>query len=135
MWKDIRYGARVLVKNPTFSIIAIITLALGIGANAAIFSAVNGVLLKGLPYANGDELVILRQEAPLARVKNMQFSVHDISDLRDQNNSFSSMVEYHSMAFILYGKGEPERVRTGVVSANFFDFFGVKPILGRTFRP
>ena len=135
MWKDIRYGARVLLKNPTFSIVAIITLALGIGANAAIFSSVNGVLLKGLPYTDGDELVILRQEAPLARVKNMQFSVHDISDLKDQNSSFSSMVEYHSMTFILYGKGEPERVRTGVVSANFFDFFGVKPILGRTFRP
>jgi putative ABC transport system permease protein len=135
MWKDIRYGARVLFKNPTSSVIAVVTLALGIGANTAIFSSVNGVLLKGLPYTKGDELVILRQEAPLARVKNMQFSVHDISDLKDQNSSFSSMVEYHSMAFILYGKGEPERVRTGVVSANFFDFFGVKPILGRTFRP
>jgi putative ABC transport system permease protein len=134
MWKDVCFGARVLLKSPTFSIVAVITLALGIGANTAIFSAVNGVLLKGLPYTRGDELVILRQEAPLARVKNMQFSVHDISDLKEQNSSFSSMVEYHAMTFILFGKGEPERVRTGVVSANFFDFFGVKPILGRTFR-
>jgi len=134
MWKDVIYGVRVLLRSKTFSIVAIITLGLGIGANTAIFSAVNGVLLKGLPYSNGDELVILRQEAPLARVKNMQFSVHDIADLKEQNSSFSSVVEYHAMTFILFGKGEPERVRTGVVSANFFDFFGVKPILGRTFR-
>ncbi|HEX8184314.1 MAG TPA: ABC transporter permease, partial [Blastocatellia bacterium] len=131
--QDLRYGLRILIKNPGFTVIAILTLALGIGANTAIFSVIYGVLMRPLPYQDGDYLVHIRQQAPLARVDNMRFSVKEINDYREQNQSLEGIVEHHSMAFILLGLDEPQRVQTGVVSANFFDLLGVKPLLGRTF--
>jgi predicted permease len=113
---------------------AILALALGIGANTALFSAVYGVLLKPLPYANGPRLVLLQQEAKSSTAPQLNVSVNELQDYRQQTHSFSDLVEYHSMNFILLGR-QPDRVRTGVVSANFFDALGVKPLLGRTFRP
>jgi putative ABC transport system permease protein len=133
--QDVRFGARTLRKNPGFTALAVLTLALGIGANTAIFSVVNGVLLRPLPYENGDRLVVLQQQAPLAGAENMNFSPKDFDDFREQTRTLDGMAEYHSMSFILLGREEPEQVQTGVVSANFFDLLGVKPILGRTFLP
>jgi len=135
MIQDIRYGLRILIKNPGFTIVAILTLALGIGANTAIFSVIYGVLMRPLPYREGEQLVHIRQQAPLARIDNMGFSVKEVLDYREQNQSLEGVVEHHSMSFILLGLEEPQRVQTGVVSANFFDLLGVKPLLGRTFAP
>jgi putative ABC transport system permease protein len=131
--RDIRYGARVLLKHRGFTLTTVITLALGIGANTAIFSVIYGVLLRPLPYRQGEQMVVVHQPAPLARIPDLGFSVKEVNDYREQNHSMESVVEYHSMNFILYGREEPQRVQTGVVSANFFDVLGVQPILGRTF--
>ncbi len=132
--QDVKFGLRVLRRNPGFTVTALITLALGIGANTAIFSVIYGVLLRPLPYKNGDRLVVLNQQARLNNVNTLGFSVKEFEDYRDQNKTME-MVEHHAMSFILYGRGEPERVQTSVVSANFFDVLGVKPMLGRTFVP
>ena len=131
--QDIRYGARILVRNPGFTVVAVLTLGLGIGANTAIFSVIYGVLMRPLPYKDGNQLVIVQQQAPLAHVLNVPFSVKEVQDYRDQNQTLDSVVEHHSMSFTLLGGKEPQRVATGVVSANFFDVLGVKPLLGRTF--
>src|SRR5580765_3321492 len=134
LFQDIRYGARGLRRNPIFAAAAIATLALGIGANAAIFSVVHGVFLQALPYGGGERLVRLRQDAPGIDVRDTPFSPVEISDYAARNRTLESVAEYHSMWFVLLGKSEPERVQTGVVAANYFDVMGVKPILGRTFR-
>lgn len=133
--QDIRYGIRVLLKNRGFTLAAVITLALGIGANTAIFSVIYGVLLRPLPYRDGEQLVVVHQQARLAKVDDMGFSAKEVVDYREQNKTLDSVVEHHSMNFILFGREEPERVQTGVVSANFFEVLGVRPILGRTFTP
>jgi predicted permease len=135
VWRDVRYGVRVLRRSPGFTAAAVLTLALGIGANTAIFSVIYGVLLRPLPYREGDRLVVVRQQARLNNVNSLGFSPKEFFDYRDQNQTMESMVEHHSMNFILYGRDEPERVQTGVVSANFFDVLGVKPLLGRSFTP
>jgi putative ABC transport system permease protein len=135
VWRDVRYGLRVLRRSPGFTLAAVVTLALGIGANTAIFSVIYGVLLRPLPYREGERLVVVRQQARLNNVNSLGFSVPEFFDYRDQNKTMESMVEHHSMSFILYGRDEPERVQTGVVSANFFDVLGVKPLLGHSFTP
>lgn len=132
--QDLRFGARMLRRNPGFTAVAVLTLALGIGANSAIFSVVNAVLLKPLPYENGERVVTIQGQAPRAGIFNVPFSVPELMDIRAQNRSLDAVVEYHSMAFILLGRKEPERVLTGVVSWNFFDAFGVRPLVGRSFR-
>ncbi len=133
MVQDVRYGLRVLLRNPGFSFAAILTLALGIGANTAIFSLVYGVLLRPLPYLHGEKLVVLHQDAPGANVLDFPFSVKEIADYREQNHTLQGMAEHHTMSFLLISKETAERVETAVVSANFFDVLGVKPLLGRTF--
>jgi putative ABC transport system permease protein len=135
LWQDSGYALRTMRKNLGFTILAILTLALGIGANTAIFSVVRGVLLRPLPYAQGEQLVFIRQQALKEGIDDTGFSVHEIQDYREQNKTLSGLVEYHSMAFILYGHGDPDRVRTAVVSANYFDLFRVSPLMGRTFLP
>ena len=132
--QDVFYALRMMRKNFGFTLVAVMTLALGIGANTAIFSVVNAVLLSPLPYPKGGELVILRQQAPKQGIDDLAFSVKEIEDYRSQNGSFSGVVEYHTMTFTLLGRDEPLRVQTGVVSANFFDLFGIQPVQGRTFR-
>lgn len=131
--QDVRYGARILFRNPGFTVVAVLTLGLGIGANTAIFSVIYGVLMKPLPYKDGNQLVIVQQQAPLANVNNVPFSVKEVQDYREQNQTLDAVVEHHTMSFTLLGGNEPQRVQTGVVSANFFDVLGVKPLLGRTF--
>ena len=132
-WQDVRYGVRVLRKNPGFALAAILTLALGIGANTAIFSLVYGVLLRPLPYQQGNQLVVLHQDRARAHQLDLPFAVKEIEDYRAQSHTLQGVVEHHTMNFLLMGKDTAERVETAVVSANFFDVLGVKPILGRTF--
>lgn len=133
--QDIRYGLRILRKNPGFALTAIITLALGIGANTAIFSVVYGVLLRPLPYRDGGQLVVLHQVAAKVNVPDVPFSPQEIFDYRDHNRTLHDLVEHHTMTFLLLGKDSAERVQTAVVSANFFDVLGVRPLYGRTFVP
>ena len=132
---DLRFALRSLRKSPGFTLVSVLTLALGIGANTAVFSMIRGVLLRPLPYEHGERLVYLRQPAPLGGVVNAQFSPLELADYRQRSRAMESLVEYHSMPFILLGQGEPRRVQTGVVSANFFDVLGVRPLRGRAFRP
>jgi putative ABC transport system permease protein len=132
---DLSYAVRVMRKNLAFTFVAVLTLALGIGANTAIFSVVHAVLLRPLPYPNGQQLIFVRQQEKKLGISDLGFSVKEIQDFRGQNHTLSGLVEYHSMSFILYGHGDPDRVRTGVVSWNYFDLFGVKPLLGRNFYP
>src|SRR5262249_50630487 len=133
LFQDVRWALRSLRKNPGYTAAAAVTLALGIGANVAIFSVVHAVFLQALPYGGGERLVRLRQDAPSIGVEDAPFSPLEVSDYAAQTQTLSGVVEYHSMSFILLGGHEPERVQTGVVSANFFDIMGVRPVLGRTF--
>ncbi|HSM88201.1 MAG TPA: ABC transporter permease [Candidatus Limnocylindrales bacterium] len=131
--QDVRYGFRILRKNPGFSLVALLALGLGIGANTALFSVVYGVLLQPLPYAQGNQLVVLRQHFSRSSAANMGFSVKEIRDYREQTRSMAEIEEYHQMGFILLDGRQPSEVRTGVVSAHFFDMMGIKPYLGRFF--
>ena len=131
--QDVRYGLRGLLKNPGYATLAILTLGLGIGANTAIFSVINGVLLKPLPYEHGDRLVVVRQSAPLSGQNQVGVAIAEYFDYRAQADVFDGLVEYHQMNFDLLNRGEPDRVSTGVVSHDFFDLLGIEPILGRTF--
>jgi putative ABC transport system permease protein len=130
---DLRFGARTLAKNRAFALLAIATLALGIGANTAIFSVIYGVLLKPLPYADSDRLVLIRQSAPPLGRDDVSVSIKEFYTYRDQAQDFEGLVEFHQMNFDLLRRGEPDRVSTGVVSPNFFNVLGIAPVLGRTF--
>src|SRR5687767_2961604 len=131
---DLRYGARALFKHPGYALLAVVTLGLGIGANTAIFSVINGVLLKPLPYEHGDRLVIVQQSRPLSGQPQVGVAIAEYFDYRERGKDvFDGLVEYHQMNFDLINRGEPDRVNTGVVSHNFFDLLGIKPILGRSF--
>jgi predicted permease len=132
LFHDVRYGLRTIGRSRGFALVIVLTMGLGIGANAAIFSVVNGVLLKPLPFADGHELIALSQHEPLAGETDIGFSSKEILDYRTAR-SLESVVEFHNMWFILLGRSEPQRVSTGVVSANFFDVLGVQPMLGRAF--
>jgi predicted permease len=131
--QDLAYALRTLWRRPGYALVVVLTLGLGIGVNTAMFSLVDGVLLKPLPYAEGSRIVHVRQEQPALDDPDMKFSVHEIEDYRALNHSLTDVVEYHNMTFTLLGHGEPELVQTGVVSARFFDVLGMKPILGRSF--
>jgi putative ABC transport system permease protein len=132
--QDSGFALRMMRKNLGFTFAAVIVLGLGIGANTAIFSVVNAVLLKPLPYEHGERLLMLSER--IARGGGLgRSSVPELNDYRNQNRSLDGIVEYHNMQFILLGRSEPERVETGVVSWNFFDLFGVKPLAGRMFEP
>ncbi|MFI5183656.1 MAG: ABC transporter permease, partial [Vicinamibacteria bacterium] len=132
--QDVRYGVRNLRRNPGYALAVLVTLALGIGANTAVFSVVSAVLMKPLPYKRGDQIVVLRQPERVSRNEDIGFAVQEVKDYREQTTTLDSVVEYHSMNFTLFGGAEPQRVRAGVVSANFFDVLETPPLLGRTFR-
>ena len=136
MMTDIRYGLRQLTKHPGFTLIAVLTLALGIGANTAIFSVVNAVLLKPLPFPAPEELVAmgsidLSQTMSPPRLYSMCYP--DFFDFRDQNRSFSSMAVYRDRTLALVDEKEAQSVRGEKVSSEFFDVLGIKPMLGRGF--
>jgi putative ABC transport system permease protein len=131
--KDIRYGIRGLLKRPGFTVIALITLALGIGANTAIFSVVNAVLLRPLPFQKPEELVIVWEDATFAGFPHNTPAPANYVDWKTQNQSFVDMAASHEDSFNLTGDGEPERVSAYSVTANFFPLLGVQPLLGRSF--
>src|SRR4051795_5792720 len=133
LWNDARFAARTLIKSRGFATFAIVTLGLGIGANTAIFSVIDGVLLKPLPYASGDRLVLINQSTQLAGRQNPRVSINELYDYRELSATFDALVEYHQMSFDLLRKGDPDRVNTGVVSHDFFNVLGITPIYGRTF--
>jgi putative ABC transport system permease protein len=132
--QDLRYAVRTLGRARAYTAVAVLTLALGIGANTAIFSVIHGVLLKDLPFANGDRVVRIQQPIALGQIADAGFSVQELADLRAKTRSFDALAEYHSMSFNLLRRGEPQRVQTGVVSANYFDALGVRALFGRTLR-
>src|SRR5262249_51461263 len=133
--QDAGFALRMMRKNLGFTIAAIVVLGLGIGANTAIFSVVNAVLLKPLPYEHGERLLTLQQTTQRKSPGAQRVSVQELTDYRAQSRSLDAIVEYHNMQFILLGRTEPEQVETGVVSWNYFDIFGVKPLVGRMFEP
>lgn len=130
---DIRYAIRTLARSPGFTVTVLLTLALGIGANSAIFSMVNGVLLRRLPYANAERIVVAQHPSASLGIADLGFSAPEVADFGAQAASIDGIAEYHSMSFDLLGHGDPRRVQTGVVSADFFQLLGVKPLLGRAF--
>jgi predicted permease len=133
--KDIRYGVRGLLKRPGFTAVAVITLALGIGANTAIFSVVNAVLLRSLPYKEADRLVMVWEDASFAGFPRNTPAPANFSDWRSQNQVFEGMAAYTTRSFNLTGEGEPEKIEANGVTANFFSLLGVPPALGRGFIP
>jgi putative ABC transport system permease protein len=132
--QDLRYGARMLFKQPGFTLIAVVTLALGIGANAAIFSVVNAVLLRPLPFKEPDRLMVIR-ETKLPQFPEFSVSPGNFLDWKAQNTVFERLVAMNSSSFNLIGTGEPERLRGMFVSEGFFTLFGATPQLGRDFLP
>jgi len=132
---DLRYAFRTLRRSPGFAAVAVLTLALGIGANSAIFSVISGVLVRPLPYRDGERLVRLEQRAAMPGMDHSGVSVQEFHDYRERTRTLSGVVEYHALWFTLLDRGEPERVQSGVVSWDFFQVMGIEPMLGRVFLP
>src|SRR5499433_608783 len=135
VWQDLRYGARMLVKSPGFTLIAVITLALGIGANTAIFSVINALLLRPLPYRQPDQLVKVFQSQP-DPTKGMLPSIWSyprFEILRDQSQSFAAVAGFKQAAYNLTGTDAPERLQVEMVSASYFPVLGVNAVVGRAF--
>jgi predicted permease len=135
LWQDLRYGLRVLAKNPGFTLVAVVTLALGIGANSAIFSVVNTVLLRPLPYKDPERLVMIWEDASKLGFPRDTPAAANFVDWREQNRVFEGMSAIAEESFNLTGAGEPERIDGRRVSANLFALLGVEPRLGRAFLP
>src|SRR3954465_6335899 len=133
--QDLQYAFRMLKKRPAFTIIAVLTLALGIGANTAIFSVVNALLLKPLPFPAPSELLAVG--AADSRQKDAgdmrSLSYPDFFDFRDQNRSFSSLAVFHTRGFALTDEDGATSITAGKVSAEFFDVLGIKPVIGHVF--
>ncbi|MGB6832018.1 MAG: ABC transporter permease [Candidatus Acidiferrum sp.] len=132
-WQDVRYGLRVLLKSPGFTAIAVLTLALGIGANTALFSVVNGVLLNPLPFPNPDQLVAVYSKT--AEFEQSSISYPNFLDWVRDNHSFSKLGAFRSEEYNMTGQGEPERLHGHMISADFFPALGINPVLGRYFLP
>jgi putative ABC transport system permease protein len=131
--QDLRFALRMLRKNPGFTMVAVLTLALGIGANSAIFSFVNAVLLRPLPYQDADRLVFLSESSE--QVPGMSIAMENFKDWRASNAVFENMFAYRAEDVVLTGSGEPERLRLREITAELFPTLGVKPILGRPLTP
>jgi putative ABC transport system permease protein len=132
---DVRFGLRMMRKNPGFTAVAVLTLALGIGATTAIFSLVSGILLKPLPYPQADRLVQLLQSYPEKGLDTWRLSPASFALYRDQNHVFSSVAAYATSGVNLTGGERPERLQAAKVTADFFKVLGTPPLLGRTFLP
>jgi predicted permease len=132
---DLLIALRALRLRPGFAAAAVLTLALGIAASTAVFGVLRAVVLRPLPYAEGDRLVHVERPAAGAGDEDVGFSPPDVADVRARQRTLAGLAEYHSMTFNLLDRGRPLRVQTGVVSADFFGVLGVRPALGRTFRP
>lgn len=132
MLNDLQYAVRQLVKSPTFTVVAILTIALGIGANTAIFSVVNGVLLNRLPYPNANRIVVLYEDLP--NFRDGSISYPNFLDWQRMNESFSALAAYRPTGYNLLGKDNPEHLHGEMISAGFFEILGVHPVIGRTFN-
>ena len=131
--QDLQFALRMLLKKPLFTLIAILTLALGIGANTAIFSVVNAVLLRGLPYNKADRLILVYGLTPSG--DNDAMSIQELEEYRAGMQSVEDFIGLQSQSVNVTGTDRPDRVRGAFVSANYFQFFNLKPVLGRTFVP
>src|ERR1700730_747158 len=134
-WQDIRYGVRMLMKAPSVSIVATIALALGIGANTAIFSVVNAVLLRPLPFSNSEQLMMVWETDSTRGYSRGSASYPNFVDWREQNQVFEHMASYHTNDFIMTGRGEPTRLQGAVVNSDLFPLLGAAPVMGRAFHP
>jgi len=132
IWRDLRFAVRVLLRQPGFAVVAVLTLALGIGANSAIFSVVNAVLLRPLPFHEPGKLIKIWESLPQGGFGTV--SVPNLKDWREQNDVFTGIAAWQSAGLSLHGADSPERVLAATVSANFFDVVGVGPQLGRSFQ-
>jgi putative ABC transport system permease protein len=135
--QDLRYGARMLLKHPGFTFVAVLTLALGVGANTALFSAVYAVLLRPLPFAAADRLVVMWKRDVTANQPLVELSIAEFNDWREQGRSFERLAamptSVYGYGYVLTGRGEPVQVESARVSADFFASLGASPLLGRTF--
>jgi hypothetical protein len=131
--QDVRYGWRMLRRSPSFTLIAVITLSLGIGASTAIFSVVDTILLRPLPYDNPGELVTITESLPGMGADEIGVSAGEYQDYRNQNRSFLKVAAYESAGFNLTGSGLPMRVNAARISASALQVLGVSPELGRAF--
>ena len=135
LWNDLRFAVRMLAKAPGFTAVAVLTLALGIGANTAIFSVVNSTLLAPLPFKNSSQLVNLHAHATFFDFWNLGLSLPDINDIRSQSKSFSAVVPFQYATVDLIGRDVPRQLDAAKVPADFFSMLGLKPLYGRVFLP
>jgi putative ABC transport system permease protein len=132
---DLRVAFRSLARTKGLAVTVVLTLALGIGANAAIFTLVRGVLLKPLVNRDEDRLIYIRQSAPGIDNENTTFSIPEIQDLRASAKTLSDFGDFSAFPFTMIGLGEPREIEGGVVSGSFFDVMGLHPVLGRLIGP
>src|SRR5262245_51396709 len=135
IWQDIRFGARMLLNKPGFTLVAVITLALGVGANSVIFSFFNGILLRPLPFQQPERLVLLDEIASKRGAASLGVSFPNYLDWRAQNQVFSDLGGYQDITFTLTGAGDAEELPGAMASGRLFELLGVAPALGRTFTP
>ena len=135
IWQDLRYGWRLLRRSPGFTAVAVLTLAIGIGANAAIFSIINTVLLRPLPFPDPNRIVLVWDTDPHRNITRSTASVPEFLDWQEQNHSFEELSAWRTWFYNLTGSGEPEQVWGVHSSGNFFRLLGVAPVLGRDFKP
>lgn len=133
LWQDIRYGFRMLFKSPGVSIIATITLALGVGANTVIFSVVNTILLRPLPYQHPDRLMLIQESIPKVSWSEFTVSPAEFLNYQTDNEVFSELAAFAPLDVNLTGHGEAQRIRAARVSATLFPMLGVAPLRGRVF--
>ncbi len=135
LWRDARFGFRMLVRHPTLSIISILTFGLGIGINTLVFSVVNGALFKGLPFEEGDRIVALGNINPARNFRSQSISVHDYAIWQERQTVFEAMGAWSDTNLNVAWTGvQPERISAGLMTSGAFDALRVKPVLGRTFR-
>src|SRR5918993_4067503 len=133
LWQDVRYSTRMLLKHPAFTLIAVITLALGIGANTAIFSLVHAVLIKPLAFAEPDRLMQIYEDASAIGFPRGDVAVGNYAAWKQQQTVFEDMAAVTTRSFRLTGDGEPERILAHAVTGNFLPTLGVQPLRGRNF--
>src|SRR5690242_18540443 len=131
---DVRFGLRMLVKSPTMTLVALVALTLGIGANTAIFSVVNAVLLRSFPYSDADRLVLVWEKKQGGRTDQNVINLGNFTDWKEQNQVFTDMAVFFDRSFNLTGDGEPEEVPVQFATTNLFSVLGTNPLLGRTFQ-
>ena len=135
IWEDLRYAARMLRNKPGFTLIAVITLGLGIGANTAIFSVVNAVLLSPLPFPHPEQIVLVRDDLTGRQLENVGLSVDELKDFQERSGVFDQISAVWPVDANLTGSDRPERIELLAVSPNYFSLLGANAQLGRVFGP